>query len=207
MPFYNATATLASETGDTADVQVNGFAIVTTSAPTNTELEGWSSVIQAFYDDLEVAGWLKGRAQNGHLVKIYATDTGVPNYPILEESFNLTSAPGGIDLPNEVSLCISYANDSSNSVPRARRRGRIYISGATEAANVSGRPTSGVIGAIADIFEDYVQAVNSTANLEAGIWSRTNATVYPIERIWVDNEWDTMRSRGGKPTERATRTI
>lgn len=207
MPNYNAVVSLASTSGDSADINVNGFAVVDTGALDASDQSDWADALVNFYDALEVLNVLKGRAQNGHTIKIYAADTGVPNYPIYETSFNLTAAPGPVEMPEEVALCISYANDSQNSVPRARRRGRIYISGFTESSNDTGRPATGTYTALPSAFNDYVDEVNLIADVSAGIWSRANATVYPIERIWCDNEWDTMRSRGGKATTRVTLTV
>lgn len=207
MPNYNATANLAAQTGNTEDVNVNGFAVFSDDAITPSELDTWFDAIDAFYEACYAAGALCGRAQTGHLVKFYATDTGVPNYPIDEATFGLNTAPPGIDLPSEVSLCVSYANDSESSIPRARRRGRIYIPGHSEANNTNGRPLPALVEDLADAYEAYADAVNAISGVSAGVWSRANATVYPIERVWVDNEWDTVRSRGGKSTARQTRTL
>ena len=207
MPNYNATATLLAKTGNTRDVNVNGFAISTTSPLSSTDQTNWANEIADFYSSLLSVAMLNGREQNGHSIKIYAADTGVPNYPIYETAFNLSSDPLALDLPDEVSLCVSYANDSANSVPRGRRRGRIYISGQRESSNLSGRPTTAAYEGLCDAFKDYCDAVNAISDLSAGVWSRANATVYPIERVWCDNEWDTMRSRGGRATARKTVSV
>lgn len=206
MANYYAQATLAAASGETADVNVNIFSFIGPNVFTPTEgnlVNGW---ISDFYDTLETNNVLCGRAQTGHTIKIYPAVTTTPNYPIDESSFNLTGSPPGVDLPLEVNLCISYANDSATIVPRARRRGRIYISGFTELMNTAGRPTSTVYQLLADTYLAYVDAMNAEPDFAAAIWSRTNGSLYPIERIWCDDEWDTMRSRGGKSTTRYTVT-
>lgn len=203
MANYYAQATLAAQTGETADVNVNLFAFTGPAVFTSTEGEFVGDTIKAFYNALNNGAiCLQGRAQNGHTIKIYSAVTTTPNYPIDEYAFNLTAAPSALDLPAEVCLCVSYANDSATIVPRARRRGRIYLSGFSESRNTAGRPTSVAYQGVADAYEDYAEALNVDADFQACIWSRANASLYPIERVWADDEWDTQRSRGGKSTTR-----
>jgi len=115
-------------------------------------------------------------------------------------------APGALDLPAEVTLCISYANDSDTTVSAKRRRGRIYLSGFSEASNTAGRPISAVLTGLSDAYRDYVEAANLLSGVTACVWSRANGALYPIERVWVDNEWDIQRRRGRRYTTRNTFT-
>lgn len=207
MGRYFAQVNLLSATGNTEDTQINGFACGTIPDLTSTYATNWNIAISAFYEAVRAAGGLRGMAQGPHLIKFYDIEGSAPNYPIFERTFNLASAPGAIELPQEVALCISYSNEAAVTVPRARRRGRIYISGWSEAVNDAGRPTTTLTNALRTAFGNYVVAFNGYGDLSAGIWSRTNGQVYPIETAWVDNEWDTMRSRGGKSTARSTWTL
>lgn len=203
MANYYVQVALAAQTGETADVNVNVLAAVGPAVITSVEFELWADAIKSLYNTYNfIGGVLNGRAQNGHTLKFYNAVTTVPNYPLYESGFNFTAAPGAIDLPLEVSLCVSYQCDSAVVVPVRRRRGRIYISGFTEAQNTGGRPTAATCEHLGSEFRDYVEAVNGIADFTASIWSRTNGSLYPIERTWCDNEWDTMRSRGGKSTIR-----
>jgi len=204
MANYYAQCTLAAQTGETADVNVNLFSFIGPAVFTSTEGEFVGDTIKQFYVDVRTAGGIKGMAQNGHVIKIYSAVTTPPNYPIDTYSFNLPAAPGAIDLPLEVALCVSYANDSAVIVPRARRRGRIYISGWGESDNTAGRPVSTAYEGLTAAYEDYCNTLNADTDFQASVWSRTNGILYPIERIWADNEWDTQRSRGGKSTARST---
>lgn len=208
MANYYAQSSIAASTGETADVNCNVFAFIGPAVFTSTEGEFVGDTISAFYNRLnDNAVCMRGRAQNGHSIKIYVATTTPPNYPIDEYSFNLTNAPGALDLPSEMALCVSYANDSATIVPRARRRGRIYLSGFAESQNTTGRPTAVTYEGLVTEYSLYCDEMNAEADFSAGIWSRTNATIYPIERVWADNEWDTQRSRGGKSTARDTQTI
>lgn len=202
MARYFAQVTLLSATGNTRDNQVNGFAAGQLATLTGSYADDWTAVIKDFYDDMRSGNALRGMADGPHLVKFYDIATPPPNYPVFERTFNLTATPGAVELPQEVALCISYANLLATTVPRRRRRGRIYLSGWTESANDAGRPITANVTSTLNAFTDYVTAFNALGDLEASIWSRTEATTYPIQEVHVDNEWDTMRSRGGRATAR-----
>lgn len=206
MANYYAQVTLAAASGETADANVNTFAFIGPAVFTPTEAAHFQACVEPFYETLRGLPALNGRAQLGHTIKIYSAVTTTPNYPIDEASMSLGGTPTAVDMPLEVNLCVSYANDSATIVPRARRRGRIYVGGWPEASNTSGRPTSVYYEALADAYVQYVDDLNTEPDFTAAIWSRTNGSLYPIERVWVDDEWDTVRSRGGKSTVRYTVT-
>jgi len=199
-----AQASLAAASGETADVNVNIFAATYDGTFGSTQANAWAAAIELFYETVLINAGLKGRAQNGHVIKMYNAVTTTPNYPISEHTFNLASSPGAIDLPLEVNLCVSYQCDSATTVPTRRRRGRIYLSGWGEGQNVAGRPTTTIYPPLAQAYRDYVEDVNAITGMVGCIWSRANASLYPVERVWADDEWDTMRSRGGKATTRST---
>jgi len=207
MAFFRAMATLDALSGNTEDVNVTSFFAEFPTQPNSLQVADWGDAIVDFFGAVRVAGALRGRATGGHDIKFYAADGSVPNYPFEERAFSLGVAPGDYVLPSEVSLCVSYANDTENSVQRARRRGRIYISGWNSTNNSTGRPTTATTEDLADAFQVYAQAVNVITDATAVVYSRTNVIGYALERTWVDNEWDTMRSRGGKSTARETRSI
>lgn len=204
MASYYAQTTLLTADANPENYQSNTFAIGQIGTLDLTDANTWTGYIKAFYDDVASVGALKGLAQNGHLVKIYDVAGTAPNYPLFEINFNLASAPAATDLPQEIALCVSYYASAATSVARGRRRGRIYVSGWVEGSNAEGRPNSTAVNGLLDAFTDYVTSTNTLDSLSAGVWSRTNATVYPIDTVWVDNEWDTQRRRGGKPTSRET---
>lgn len=204
MPNYYVQTTLLAQSGETADSQSNVFAFESTGGLDQASADAFTVLLKNYYDALRTAAALRGIAQNGHTTKYYLATTVAPNYPLFAGTFNLAVAPAAIELPLEMSLCVSYANDTETSVPARRRRGRIYVSGWAEAENTNGRPTSTVLSNMTAAYKDLVDDVNVLSGVTACVWSRTNAALYPIERIWCDNEWDTMRSRGGKSTARVT---
>lgn len=201
-----AQVTLLSASGVTADHQVNGFAADAVSFG-NSDLDDWKDVIKAFYDACDTLGGMRGIAQNNHVVKFYDITNPPPNYPLYETTFNRAAGAVAIDLPMELALAVSYADTLSNAVPRARRRGRIYVSGWAESTNTTGRPSSTLYEGLSQAYADYALALNTLGVFTAGVWSRVNNVVYPIDTVWCDNEWDIQRRRGGKATARDTINI
>lgn len=204
MPNYCAQVAIAAATGNTEDVAVNNFAIACDSSITTSIVDTWETEIIAFYEDMKTISAMLGRSQTGHTIKVYAADGSKPNYPIDEREWSFAGAVGSQELPQEVALCVSYANTTASAVPRARRRGRIYISGWASNRNDTGRPTSTLTTNMPLSYKNLCEGMNALSGVTAGVWSRVNSTVYPIDTIWCDNEWDTMRSRGGKSTSRNT---
>lgn len=202
MPDYYCTANIAANSGETADTWVNTFAVQNASELTGGQVAGWSAALATFYNTIKAGGAMYSRTQSGHVFKFLAAVIGSPNYPLFEESFTFSSPVPAIDLPLEVSLCISYMNDSQVQLSRACRRGRIYVSGFPETGNTVGRPTAALQELLADAYLAYVEDVNNIGGLSAGVWSRKLQLVLPVDRVWVDNEWDTMRSRGTRSTDR-----
>ena len=201
-----AQVTLISASADSADNQSNGF-YVSDSGILPAEFDAWAVALKTFYDTCYSAGALRGMVQSNHLVKFYDVSGAPPNYPVYETTFNLASAPAATDLPQEVALAVSYKNNSNNSVLRARRRGRIYISGWTETANTAGRPTSTAATFLAQGYKDYCDDVNVIGSLTAVIYSRVQDITNEVEEVWCDNEWDTQRRRGGVATTRYTYSV
>lgn len=207
MENYYAQVAVAALTGETADVNVNVFAVQCASTLDGTKAAAWRDALITFYDECLTQGAMRGRARTGHTVKFLKATRSVPNYPLFQYDWALVGTPPALDLPAEVALCASYANDTEALVPRARRRGRIYISGWASSINASGRPVSAGYNGLEGAYSDYCIEVNGIGDLTAGVWSRTTGDVFKIDRVWVDNEWDTQRRRGGKATVRATQVI
>lgn len=201
-----AQVTLITKSTNTADYQSNGF-YVSDSGYTTAELDAWAAAIKTFYDDCYTDGALRGFNQNNHIVKFYDVGGAPPNYPVYETTFNLTTNPGNIELPMEVALAVSYKNNSQNTVLRARRRGRIYISGWASARNAVGRPDNAAFQGVSTAYTDYCDTVNTIGSLTAVIYSRVQNITCEVEEVWADNEWDTQRRRGGTATTRSTNTV
>lgn len=207
---YFATVALASATGETADTTQNTWAMDTGVDDNwdDPQFAAWGTALIAFYEELKNGGVLCGTARIGHLIKFYRATTALGNFPRYEAPFSFATPPAAVDLPREVALCISFRNSQIRNVARGRLRGRLFIMGFGETQNTGGRPTTGVIGTLSAAYFNYYSRI---AGIQPGgapaVFSRTDETCYPIDEAWVDNEWDTQRRRGTKPTERNEITL
>lgn len=136
-------------------------------------------------------------AQNNHEYKIYDLTDPVPRAPIYEGLWSFASAPAGDGLPPELCVCLSYQAPKISGVPQSRRRGRIYLGPFDSSLNVSGRPTSALITAIANAGEALLNAGIATAgDWNWAVYSTVLGGTADVTNGWVDDEWDIQRRRG-----------
>lgn len=113
--------------------------------------------------------------------------------------FETTDATSAIPLPEEVAVCLSMRTD----VKGARGRGRVYLGPLTGNAvfNEGGRPL--VINRFRDAIAAAADDMRTTAeNVTWVVASPTRNEMSEVKGGWVDNAWDTQRSRGPKATYR-----
>jgi hypothetical protein len=132
-------------------------------------------------------------------VRAYDLADAEPRQPKADVLRTITLA--AIGCPAEVALCLSFQGAEA----RARQRGRIYCGPFT--FSVADRPSATLRGqliALAQAFAD-LGGVNvdwvvfsPTATLAAG----GDVKTYSVQKAWVDDEWDTVRSRGRAATTR-----
>jgi hypothetical protein len=136
--------------------------------------------------------------------------------PVYEDTFTLVSPGGTAGLPQEVALVATLHGEnrdeaavetSAGTRPKQRRTGRIYF-GPFTTAGLGGstpyRPSDGMQLTIRNAIKNWAQAMEAHLGLGqgAGVWSRADATVYPLAGVSTDNAWDTQRRRGVAPTIR-----
>jgi hypothetical protein len=137
-------------------------------------------------------------ANVGHpfTVKIYDAAAPPPSYPLA--TVTEPGSPPQSAVPREVALCLSYYTTYN----RPRYRGRLYmpVTWFTSVANV--RPS----GAIQQAVIDWAKAVFGTGMPQSTnwvVWSTVEKKAMGgVSNIWVDDEWDTIRSRGLSATAR-----
>jgi len=98
------------------------------------------------------------------------------------------------EAPREVALCLSYY--SERNLPRFR--GRLYIGPFYGAAL---RPTLGFINSVKALATGLANV--GGPDVDWGLWSPTRSAFSKITNGWVDDEWDTVRSRGLKANSRS----
>lgn len=106
------------------------------------------------------------------------------------------------DVPREVALCLSFYAD--RNIPR--HRGRIYLPLCTSFSSATGvRPSQGIMDAALDMATAFKNL--GGADVDWQIRSTRDSTSRNVQQAWVDDEWDTMRSRGMRATRRTQRAI
>lgn len=136
-------------------------------------------------------------------VKAYDVQGTPPVYPagrgiVNEGDMVLT---GG---PREVACCLSYYG--TRNVPR--QRGRLYVPWTL--VQISGTLTSTRPNQTTR--QRVMQLTNALTALggvdvDWGVWSPTTNLFWPTTNVWVDDEWDTIRSRGMRATTRDTGNV
>jgi len=132
-------------------------------------------------------------------IRIYDAQKPKPNYP-------LATATSGTDYanttaPREVALCLSYYSTWN----RPSYRGRVYIPHFGFGGSVGLKPTStqmnNVLGWGNTLFKGLPAGHNAV------VFSPKLNQSNGISNFWVDNEWDTVRSRGLKADSRVQGTV
>jgi hypothetical protein len=129
-------------------------------------------------------------------IKIYDDEKAPPSYPLYT-----TSNPGTAHvntIPREVALCLSYYSGFN----RPSLRGRLYIPQILFGGTAGLKPTVGqqnAVLALKDVFK-----APGTSGHQWVVWSKRNKLASIVTNVWVDDEWDTVRSRGLRPTTRVT---
>lgn len=170
----------------------------------------------------KVGEWIgsgQSRTTNACLIEVYDGSVAPPRVPIVTAAFTLPAALGTAQLPNEVALCASYRNVVAG-VPPAQTRGRIYLGPLYSGASVS-TPSGGWVrpdntsnpnpvgtfcAAMATLVDDSYAAFLAGTGPMFGVYSTVlNFVTHPNE-VWVDNEFDVQRRRGGESTARTAVT-
>lgn len=174
------------------DQCVNTFYLRQTGVPLGTD---WDDLCA---DAAELWATYRGYPNSENLVTVTAYDMAdaKPRIPKSVRTHAIAGIAGGG--PREVAACLSYYA----GVNRPRKRGRMYIGPWQQSVMSQTFGDGSSLAALA----------NGIANL-GGIdvdWvqhSQVDNTFNTVTDWWVDNEWDTMRSRGLKATTRLTGTV
>jgi|SRR3954452_1638430 hypothetical protein len=136
-------------------------------------------------------------------VRLYDIQGAKPVYPMAIAHYMPGNVAADISQPPETAVCLSFYADH----PEPRRRGRLYI----PSWKMGGK----------DQLNDYVNPVlqakaGALAPLLAGlggvdiqwiVWSHRDNAAHQVTNWWVDDSWDTVRSRGRKARGRITGAI
>lgn len=148
-----------------------------------------NALAQVFVD-----GWYNTASE----IVVKAYDVGsAPNYPVGEAKKN-AGATGTSAGPREVAICLSYYRERNSP----RRRGRIYLPNYGTTPFTQVRPPLATRTKALDLAQDFRDV--GGVDVDWCQYSPTDGTHGGVTDAYVDDEWDTVRSRGMKPTTRST---
>lgn len=161
----------------------------------NTDLESMCSDIIGVYQKRY------GRADREIKCSAYDTDA-VPNYPRASVTVN-TGLFWTAGMPREVALCLSYHGGQAGN---KNERGRIFLAPylAGTFASAGPRPTTIQMTWALDWYQHSNECFPDLGGVDwkFGVWSRNLKKFKQSQYAWVDDEWDTVRSRGLRATTR-----
>lgn len=156
---------------------------------------------QALVDRLKtnlVASTLIG-ATTPFTIKAYDAEKAPPSYPLAEAISG--SGSKATTVPREAALCLSYYSTWN----RPLYRGRLYIPAAFLLGPLALRPSDTQMANAASFAGILSNGLPQGTNWV--VWSRKMAQANGVDHYWVDDEWDTVRSRGLKSTKRDEYTL
>lgn len=132
-------------------------------------------------------------------IKIYDAKQPPPSYPLADVS-NGTGFATSI-MPREVSLCLSFYATWN----RPSYRGRLFLPAMLIGGGLALRPTAGQMASALAWRSTFANGLPSGTIWS--VYSRKLGITSGINTAWCDDEWDTQRSRGLRPTERVTAAV
>ena len=204
---WHAMAVFQGVSGLPEDRFVNNFYFRNDDIPDNTVmLNAVTRVVQDFYDDTDTQGtvnppglFMPGNGLQGATLKLYDLGFPPPRVP-LEAALDISLA-GTDPLPYEVSVVASFHNGG----PGPRNRGRIYLGPLNQSALIVETGFTRVNPDLQQALIESMERMQGTSeNLTWVQLSQANAETYPVAGGWVDNAFDTQRSRGIAPSARQT---
>lgn len=210
-----AVVTLPYTSGLPEDVVTNTFHFTTqTVPPSGGELTTLMDQLEGFYNTStgvagdQISGFLGdlvSRAAAACTIEIFNLADAEPRIAIAARQWTLGAADAATNTAPEVALCLSFQAPLQSGIPQARRRGRVYIGPFIQSVvGATGRPGSNLINSLVAAGNGMLDALQVAGGPRWVVYSRLNNAAYEITNGWVDNEFDTMRSRGRKPTTRTT---
>lgn len=203
--IYRAQIILHYSTGLPEDVAVNNLYFHDPSGTLTDEevAEDIQFTLDNFFGVLPTGGNFPvknyiGNTVNTATYKVYDLGQAAPRFPIVPEIDANWFPPANNRLPLEVACCLSFKSGNL-----ARDKGRIYIGPLSDQANDAGgipKPAAGFMDDLARAASEHL--MNTPHPI---VWvqvSPTYAEWNPVLEGWVDNAYDTQRSRGQAATSR-----
>lgn len=129
--------------------------------------------------------------------KVYDVD-GLPPHPPIVEKLRNPGVVSQVGSPREIAVCLSFYAGTNTK----RRRGRLYVPyyWLFPASSLAGRPSSTVMNKVGDLAT--VLSGAGGVDIDWSVHSQVSNSTNKVTHWWVDDEWDTQRKRGLRPTTR-----
>jgi hypothetical protein len=128
-------------------------------------------------------------------VKAYDAQGAVPVYPQADVVKNAATYPVS-NYPREIALCLSFYGTRNVG----RQRGRLYVPLNVLGLGADVRPSLAARTKVGDLVPIFT-GLGGT-DVDWCVFSRTTNTPHSVTNWYVDDEWDTVRSRGLRSTTR-----
>lgn len=218
MAFWRSIITLQRDGGAGEDVAVNTLHWDSDRGRDNVDrtldIASINARVQTLYTALgPLLGEIVGTPTRHRL---YDLEDLEPRTALSDVTFAQATATGS--LPAEMAVCVTLLADTESGVPRARRRGRVYvgpmddgtsqyISGAADcivAATARTTIANAFAAACRDTTNDPVLSVFSRATRAGG--GTMDESFNDVQTIRVDDRFDVQRRRGSRPVSFTTAT-
>ena len=208
-----AQVVLEAANGIPRDGIVNGFHFSGGANPTTSDMDDVATLLQSFYNtshmtsEPAIAGWLSvllSRGTNKAHVKLYNMGDAHPRQPHTVDFTLLAASSSDNGLPAEVSVCLSLQTNANHT---KSGRGRVYIgplhSNTVRIASNRVFPAGDTIESIRGAARFLIDAGTDVSHpFHWSIYSRKLNEMFRVDAAYVDNEFDTQRRRGYRPTTR-----
>lgn len=205
---FRATVRMQGPSGLPEDQRVNTWYFRNDQEVPNIPnlIDAIAAVLDAFYGATNgaaggsIANLMSGLVTSAEYI-VYDLGASGKRYPIGSPRAATWTPPATTQsLPGEVSSVLSYYAGQG-----PRKRGRLYLGPFIQTANSGGAALSEPSSDLQTrMVESALNVLNTTENVTWAQVSPTAGEATPVIGGWVDNAWDTQRSRGVAPTSRAT---
>jgi hypothetical protein len=192
MPLYRVQVASAHESLMARDAIVNTFHLNREGIPGFDDPDAIASDVCDAWGELYGVTRIETR--------IYEARGAAPHFPVGQHVKNPNDVKQG-GMPREVALCLSYYGE--RNLPRTR--GRMFICAALAGLAASTRPSPGN----QDVVLAHANRIAALGGLDVDwqVYSPTSDAAENVQHAYVDDEWDTIRSRGLRPTQRHSAAI
>lgn len=212
MAFARVIVTLQNDTAQPVDAATNTWHFQTPGAVADAAT-AITDNLDAFYTAIQT--YMSVNLTGTGACDFYDLEDVSPRAPVATTAISF--APGTDGFPNEVACCLSYQAPQVSGESQARRRGRLFIgplatgTGSDQTGDI--RPTStfrnALVQAAEALMDDttlpgLVWSVFSPATAGPAPWSAGTLgdSFFTVTNGWVNDAFDTQRSRGLAPTAR-----